>query len=255
MSENHGLNTDPIHQFLIECHNISSQATFMVDSLPNAETTAVERVVHQLYAIRTILHSLDDHQMSDEDINQSRLWLDVRKDSLETYRQIFQYLEEMDLLDMDNLVHRVCLFLVFHPRIQASLDRTRDAWNHHQLRTEHYKTPIAIYELSREKAMRRGYWTGDPGDSTDEVRGNPYYGIDGDINDNYPFAPPEAGESAGEENEADVALNNDEEIEFVKELMGDFNFEAEDSNWGIEVYCEAVIKLSAMVEAHNTSIP
>ncbi|PBK67943.1 hypothetical protein ARMSODRAFT_988814 [Armillaria solidipes] len=245
MSQNQGLNADPIHQFLIECHNISSQATFIVDSLPNAELAAVEGVVHQLYAIRTILHSLNDHQMAEEDINRSRLWLDVRKDSLETFRQIFQYLEENNLLDMDNSVHHICLFLVFHPRIQASLDRTRDAWNHHQLRTEHYKTPIAIYELSREKAIRRGYWTGDPGDSVDEVRRDPYYGIDGDIHDNYPFAPPEA----------ETALNNDEDIEFVKTLMADFNFEAEDSNWGIEVYCEAVIRLLAIVEAHNTSIP
>ncbi|KAK0482986.1 hypothetical protein EDD18DRAFT_1084541 [Armillaria luteobubalina] len=247
MSENRSVNTDPIHQFLIECHNISSQATFMADSLPNAETAAVERVVQQLYAMRTILHSLDDHQMTDGD----RLWLDVRKDSLETYRQIFQYLEEMDLLDMENSVHRISLFLVFYHRIQASLDRTRDAWNHHQLSTEHYKTPIAIYELSREKAMRRGYWTGDPGDSVDEVRENQYYGIDGDINDNYPFAPPEP---TVKEDEAEVALNEDEEIKFVKELMGDFDFEAEDSNWGIEVYCEAVIRLTAIVEVHNASI-
>ncbi len=180
-----------------------------------------------------------------------RLWLDVRKDSLKTYRQIFQYLEENGLLDMDNSVHRICLFLVFHPRIQASLDRTHDAWNHHQLRPEHYKTPVAIYELSRERAIRRGYWTGDPGDSVDEVRRDPYYGIDGDINDNYPFAPPEVDQAINEEDEANVALNDDEDIEFVKELMGIFDFEAEDSNWGIEVYCEAVIRLSAIVEAHN----
>ncbi|KAK0477864.1 hypothetical protein IW261DRAFT_1551843 [Armillaria novae-zelandiae] len=237
MSENRGTNPDPIHQFLIECHNVSSQATFMADSLPNAEIAA-------LYAMQTILHSLDDHQMTDEDANQSRLWLDVCKDSLETYQQIFQYLEEMDLLDMENSIHCICVFL-------ASLDRTCDAWNHHQLSTERYKTPIALYELSQEKAMQHGYWTGDPGDSVDEVRGNPYYGIDGDINDNYPFAPPEP---TGKEDEAEVALNNDEDIEFVKEVMGDFDFEAEDSNWGIEMYCEAVIRLTAIVEAHNMSI-
>ena len=56
-----------------------------------------------------------------------RLWRDVRKDSLEFFRQIFIYLEELELLDMGNDVHRICLFLVFHRRIQDSLDRTRNA--------------------------------------------------------------------------------------------------------------------------------
>ncbi|PBK83033.1 hypothetical protein ARMGADRAFT_1038189 [Armillaria gallica] len=105
------------------------------------------------------------------------------------------------------------------------------------LRTEHYKTPVAIYELSRERAIRRGYWTGDPRDSVDEARRDPYYGVDGDINDNYPFAPPEVDQAINKEDKANVALNDEEDIKFVKELMGNFDFEAEDSNWGIEVYC------------------
>ncbi|KAK0485498.1 hypothetical protein EDD18DRAFT_1111449 [Armillaria luteobubalina] len=37
--------------------------------------------------------------------------------------------------------------------------------------------------------------------SVNEVRENPYYGIDGDINDNYPFAPPEP---TGKEDEAEL---------------------------------------------------
>ncbi len=51
MSLNQSLNADLIHQFLIQCYNISSQATFILDSLPNAELAAVEGVVHQLYVI------------------------------------------------------------------------------------------------------------------------------------------------------------------------------------------------------------
>ena len=89
------------------------------------------------------------------------------------------YLEEVQLLDMEDPVHRTCLFLVYHNQIQKSLDRTRDAWNHHKLRTEHNKTPIAIFELSRETAITRGYWTGDPGDSV-EVASDPSYGFDGE---------------------------------------------------------------------------
>jgi hypothetical protein len=39
------------------------------------------------------------------------LWRDVYKDSLEAFRQIFMYLEEVDLLDMDNPVH-VCVSIL-----------------------------------------------------------------------------------------------------------------------------------------------
>ncbi len=77
MSQNQGLNADPIHQFLIECHNITSQATFIIDSLPNAESAAIEGVVHQLYAIRTILHSLNDDQMDEDDVNRSVTYIDA----------------------------------------------------------------------------------------------------------------------------------------------------------------------------------
>ncbi|KAJ7588911.1 hypothetical protein C8J56DRAFT_785153, partial [Mycena floridula] len=58
----------------------------------------------------------------------------------------------------------LCLYLVFQPCIQESLDQTREAWNHHQIRTAGYRTPVAIYELSRETAIRQGYWTGDSSD-------------------------------------------------------------------------------------------
>lgn len=53
-------NHDAVHHFLMESHRIATEAQFIVDSLPNAEPAAVERVVHQLDAIRIILLSFDD---------------------------------------------------------------------------------------------------------------------------------------------------------------------------------------------------
>ncbi|KAJ7444034.1 hypothetical protein FB451DRAFT_1434875 [Mycena latifolia] len=52
------------HQFLMECHKISTEAQFTVDSLPNAETPAVERITHQLDTIRDILLGLNDPHLS-----------------------------------------------------------------------------------------------------------------------------------------------------------------------------------------------
>lgn len=181
-----------------------------------------------------------------------RLWRDVRKDALETFRQIFDYLEKNELLDMENPIHSTCLFLVFHKRIQAALDRARDAWNHHRMRTQRDKTPIAIYELSRTAAMTRGYWTGDPGDDVQHVGSDPLYGYDGEA----PLPP--AGSSGEDpldrreqplgtaaERDAGILVNGDDELMEARQLLGDFDCDAEDGNWGIEIYCEAVIRITS----------
>ncbi|KAJ6504971.1 hypothetical protein C8R45DRAFT_817521 [Mycena sanguinolenta] len=241
---------DEAHAFFMECNLITNEAQFLVDALPNVETAAVERLSRQLNAIRVILTAMDDPHSTASDLEEL-----VSYDTLETYRQIFFHLEEIDLLDMENPVHRSCLFLVFQPRIQASLNRTRDAWNHHKIRTAGHRTPIAIFELSRETAIRRGYWTGDNGDDLETVA-DPLYGYDGDASH-----PPRADqqdepdctsdEPAGieAEREAGICINDDEELEYARAQMGDFDFSRDDENWGIDVYCEAVVLLSSIIEA------
>jgi hypothetical protein len=164
------------------------------------------------------------------------------------------YLEEIHLLDMENPVHRTCLYLVFRNRIQKSLDRTRDAWNHHKLRTERNKTPIAIYELSREAAITRGYWTGDLGDDL-ATASDPLYRFDGEA----PIPPAaevqddaqEGEEPSGSDDEraAGVSVNGDDELHEAEELLADIDLNAEDGNWGIDVYCEAMILLMSRLEA------
>lgn len=52
--------SDSVHRFLMESHKITIEAQFIIDSLPNAETPAVERIVHQLGAIQTLLSNLND---------------------------------------------------------------------------------------------------------------------------------------------------------------------------------------------------
>lgn len=62
------MNHDNVHNFLMEAHRISQEAQFIVDSLPNAEQKAVERVTHQLSAMRTILSTLDDPHSDPESL-------------------------------------------------------------------------------------------------------------------------------------------------------------------------------------------
>ncbi|KAF7353177.1 Ethylene-and jasmonate-responsive plant defensin [Mycena sanguinolenta] len=185
-----------------------------------------------------------------------RLWRDVRKDSLETFRQIFMYLTANDLLVMEEPIHAACLFLVFQPRIQGSLDRTRDAWNHHKIRTAGHRTPIALYELSRETAIARGYWTGDMGGDL-QTASDPLYGYDGEAPnppagselDSEALSPVPTGIQA--EREAGICLNDDEELARVQEVMHDFDFAEDDGNWGIDVYCKAVLLLSSRLSASS----
>ncbi|KAG8915996.1 hypothetical protein FRC02_004297 [Tulasnella sp. 418] len=80
---------------------------------------------------------------------------------------------------MDNDIQRVASYLVYQPRIQASLDRSLSAWNLHKIRTARNRSPVALFELSREAAITRGYWTGDPGDNLNTAS-DPNYGVDGE---------------------------------------------------------------------------
>jgi hypothetical protein len=187
-----------------------------------------------------------------QNIRIERLWRDVRKDTLETFRQIFFHLEELGLLDMESNIHHVALYLVFQPRIQKSLNETVASWNFHKIRTAGNKTPTAIYELSRQHAINRGYWTGDPGDDL-ETASDPTYGHD-------PTMPmPPADELSSDPNaaiseeyadpvaeeEAGVFVTGDEEIEEARDILRDWDFVMEDGNWGIDMYCQAVIGLAS----------
>ncbi|KAJ7663756.1 hypothetical protein DFH06DRAFT_986261 [Mycena polygramma] len=240
---------DPVREFLVHSDRIMRDARFVVDSLPNAEIFAVERSLRQLNGIHYVLLNLDDPWLSRSDnIRMERGWRDVRKDTLEFFREIFMYLEANGLLDMENPVHRVCLFVVFQPRIQKSLDETTASWNLHKVRTAGNKTPLAIFQLSREKAINRGYWTGDPGDDINTAS-DPTYGQDPeaplpplDEMQNDPAAPDYAEyPDVSAEREAGILINDDEEVQECKDILSDMDLMSEDGNWGIDHYCQAVL--------------
>ena len=174
-----------------------------------------------------------------------RLWRDVRKDCLEVFRRTFFYLEELSLLDMNIPIHRIALFLVFQPHIQSSLDRMMAAWNNHRLRGEGNWSPIYIFNASRQKAIREGYWDTDPGDSIADAS-NPFYGVD--EQDETAVPTNELGddmETAEEEVEAGTRVNTEEELTYARSLLQGFDFQKDDGNWGIEVYLEVLQALQA----------
>ena len=208
--------------------------------------------IHQLRSLSNTSHSFN---RSTHNIRAERSWRDVRKDTLEVFRKIFEFLEDTNLLDMENTVHRVCLYIVFQPRIQASLNRTVYSWNHHKMRTEHYKTPYSIYELSKAKAINRGYWDSDPGDDI-VTASHADYGHESE-RESLPPADellddppaPDRREYALREDEysAGVFVNDDDEIQWGRELLVGLDIGRDDDNWGIDVYCEAVLLAKSRV--------
>ncbi|XP_077057346.1 uncharacterized protein LOC143710231 [Siphateles boraxobius] len=74
-----------------------------------------------------------------------RLWRDVFLHVLQSFYSMFHSLEDSELLDPSNDLHKVSLSIVFLPQIQARLQHFKEAWNHHALRTENNKTPTQIW--------------------------------------------------------------------------------------------------------------
>ena len=182
---------------------------------------------------------------STQNVRIERVWRDVRKDSLEAFRQTFQHLEDEGLLDVSNRRHLACLYLVYQPRIQASLDRTTEAWNSHQIRTAGNRTPVALYELSRTRAINGGYWHIDAGDPIG-MANDPIYGVETDI-----YPPTTEATDAGGDREApnqSASLQTDAEIEVVQQLLMGIDLQEDDQAWGKRVFRKAVQKLDSLFQ-------
>ncbi|KDR71498.1 hypothetical protein GALMADRAFT_143763 [Galerina marginata CBS 339.88] len=136
-------------------------------------------------------------------------------------------------------------------RIQLSLDQTVASWNLHKVRTAGNKTPLAIYQLSREQAITQGYWTGDAGDNIGDIDGE--YGIDG--GEGFPpldelAVDPEAANHSqfsdkDSERRAGLFVVDDEDIEDARSKLADMEFLENDGNFGVDTFCKAVVRLTA----------
>ncbi|KAK9976937.1 hypothetical protein ABG768_018758 [Culter alburnus] len=74
-----------------------------------------------------------------------RLWRDVFLHVLQYFYNLFYTLEDSEVLDPDDDVHKMSLQIVFLPEIQKRLDLFRNGWNNHKIRTENNKTPVQIW--------------------------------------------------------------------------------------------------------------
>ena len=79
-----------------------------------------------------------------------RLWRDVYDGVIKLYRDIFFYMESINILDPIDEVHLFCLHFVFLPRINNHLTQWVEAWVHHPLRTASNRTPLQLWTEGRQ---------------------------------------------------------------------------------------------------------
>jgi hypothetical protein len=78
-----------------------------------------------------------------------RFWRDVYKEILSKYYLIFQYFEDREF-DVNDECSMFVLHYLFIRLINEDLDRFRNAWNNHKLRTEHGYTPNQLIALNQD---------------------------------------------------------------------------------------------------------
>ncbi|KAK7029158.1 hypothetical protein R3P38DRAFT_3189395 [Favolaschia claudopus] len=74
------------------------------------------------------------------------------------------------------------------------------------------------------------------------------YGFDGEerappssLESNEPLERMEQPTGTTAEREGGILVNGEDDLGYAKEVLGDFDYDRDDGNWGIEVYCEAVL--------------
>lgn len=74
-----------------------------------------------------------------------RLWKDVFIQVVETYYTTFYKMENEGILNPENLLHRYILQLLYCPLINEDLQKFRNAWNRHKIRTEGNRSPKELW--------------------------------------------------------------------------------------------------------------
>lgn len=77
-----------------------------------------------------------------------RMWRDVSRSVITPFKEIFAYLEDQEILDVNNEVDLFCLHEVFTHRINASIDEFQSSWNSHPLTSENNQTPLQLFSFN-----------------------------------------------------------------------------------------------------------
>lgn len=153
-------------------------------------------------------------------------------------------MEKEGILNKDDPIQMIVLFLVYGPRIQAAVDRAVVAWNAHQVSSEGGQEPRAMFELGRLEARRLGYWENDCPEGFEAVVDAAWKRAEVDIIRANGGRRPTSLDEA----HAGLRVHDDKKLNRARELLSHIDLERNDGDWGTDVYIEAVSALYAVVE-------
>ena len=78
-----------------------------------------------------------------------RFWRELWDGCTKTYYELFWYMEQEGILNVDDEVHLLALHIVYLNRIQISIDRFVHAVSRRPLRTEHNMTPLQLWIMGQ----------------------------------------------------------------------------------------------------------
>lgn len=88
-----------------------------------------------------------------------RSWRDLWHNVSHIYHELFNFMEERGLLNLELQVDLWALHYIYLPRINRDLALYTEQWNHHGLRTEHHQSPIQLF-VQRSLALQGSSLTG-----------------------------------------------------------------------------------------------
>ena len=154
-----------------------------------------------------------------------RLHYDTTHCALSHYIDLFLFMEDENLLDRQNKLDVFCLQMVYKQRIQDSLDRFRDGWNNHSIRTEKNKNPLQLWTLGTIANEGKGFSEIDTLlDPNHELYGVDFEMDHCDADNENPTVPVE-----------DISFG-EKHAEFVSSLSDSIDLYENDGNHGIDTY-------------------
>lgn len=157
-----------------------------------------------------------------------RLWLDVKKNIVTYYQNIFYYLEQCNLLNPNSEHNLFMLHYVFLPRINRSLCELVNVWNNHPLSTVGNRSPLQLWHSGINAVTNSDYCAVDGVFATQDwneygIGGGPQPSCDAD---NYIQVP---------------EVNFAPDPEQFQQLQDHINPLSDDGNHGINLYVAAIL--------------
>lgn len=162
-----------------------------------------------------------------------RLWRDVFTLSLSKYYCVFWYLEDSNLLDISNGLHLYVVKIVYVHLINVDLQRFKDGWDCHPIRTASNRTPNQLWLLGKIDYQ--------PGNGDFDVDNS--YGVDFD-------GPVTLPSGTGVEiPDIQEFLNEEEKNTLLREI----DIYKNSDSFGVDIYVEVLAYVQTLINQRGQS--